>query len=155
MNKIWLKSQHDVVPKWAILRSDRHVCSQSVFHFEVYWIACDSWLMEEFINTLFMRCKTINLRLLQVPELFSIPNLLIHPYRSQPCILFSNRYEISPEVAYYKHKYIHKYILDNKNILFSSSETDRSNIVKTLNTLNIIIPIKATLSLLLLVLITI
>ena len=82
--------------------------------------------MEEFVNTLFMRCKTINLRLIQVPESFYCSNILINPYRSQPCILFSDRYKVTPQVTYYKHKFLQQYVLEDKNKNILNNSTDKN-----------------------------
>ena len=57
-----------------------------MYHLDVRWIACDSWLMDEFVNILFRKCASLGIRIVQTSEFFCTANLHLHPFRAQPYI---------------------------------------------------------------------
>lgn len=63
---IWLPNHAHEHKQWARIMYDTVVSPTTVFHLEVYWIACDSWLMDDFLRDLFVRCKSQGLRLVEV-----------------------------------------------------------------------------------------
>lgn len=112
VTKLWLPTPGVEASKCITLCTDKRARSDRVFHFDFYWIACDSWLMEELIGTLFIRCKNWGLRMAQTPEYFHAPIMQIHPYRCQPYFQFSNRFERDPMVALSKVAYIQKHCFE-------------------------------------------
>ena len=112
--KIYLPNASDTNSKWIILRVDNTIYSNKCLHFDLYWIACDSWLIDEFINTLYIRCRSWNLRCIQIPEVFVAPNLYIHPYRPQQYILLSNQYHKhhNTDISICKQEYMVKYYFE-------------------------------------------
>jgi len=85
---LWLRQPkvENKNPNWANLKHDTVVSINKIFHIEIHWLVCDSWLMEEFINILYRRSSNFGLRIIQIPEFFCTSNLQIHPFRSQPYI---------------------------------------------------------------------
>lgn len=112
VTKLWLPTPGAEASKWVTLCTDKRVRTNRVFHFDFYWIACDSWLMEELVGTLFIRCKNWGLRMAQTPEYFHTPVVQVHPYRCQPYVLFSDRYEKDPMVAHSKAAYIQRHFFE-------------------------------------------
>jgi hypothetical protein len=82
--RLWLPSPAQESTNWITLRYDNSASIHRVYHLEVHWVACEAFLVDEFVNTLFIRCRNWQLRLVQIPEYFVTANLNIHPYRSQP-----------------------------------------------------------------------
>ena len=117
--KLWLPNTSDTNSKWIILRIDTNIYSNICIHFDLFWIACDSWLIEEFINTLYIRCRSWNLRCLQIPEIYVTSSLYIHPYRPQQYILLSNQYmkhtSNNINICDYKQEYIIKYYFNSSS----------------------------------------
>ena len=113
--KLWLPNTSDTNSKWIILRIDTNIYSNICIHFDLFWIACDSWLIEEFINTLYIRCRSWNLKCIQIPEVYVTSSLYIHPYRPQQYILLSNQYMKynNINICDYKQEYIIKYYLNS------------------------------------------
>ena len=115
--KLWLPNTSDTNCKWIILRIDTNIYSNICIHFDLFWIACDSWLIEEFINTLYIRCRSWNLKCISIPEIYVTSSLYIHPYRPQQYILFSEQYmkhnSNSINICDYKQEYIIKYYFNS------------------------------------------
>lgn len=63
---LWLKGPRASNPKWAYLSHDEYIRPNRVFHLDLQWLACDSWLLEEFITLLFRRCTGWGIRIVQV-----------------------------------------------------------------------------------------
>jgi hypothetical protein len=84
--RLWLPTPSNDNYNWVTLRYDSVASINRVYHLEVHWVACEAYLVDEFVNTLFIRCRNWQLRLVQIPEYFVTANLNIHPYRSQPYI---------------------------------------------------------------------
>lgn len=84
--KLWLCRPPHNNPKWAFLKYDARAAIHKVFHIEIHWLVCDSWLMDELVTLLYRRSSSWNLRVVQVPEFFCTSNLNVHPYRGQPYI---------------------------------------------------------------------
>lgn len=81
--KLFFRGPNCPNPNFAFIKFDELVSFDEVFHLEIFWLVCDSWIMEDFINILFRRCSNFGIKLTQVPEFFFNLNLTIHPYRSQ------------------------------------------------------------------------
>lgn len=71
---------------WIYLKYDNTAYTYRSFHLEIHWIVCDSWVVDDFISTLFRRCARIGIRIAQTPEFFCSANLNMHPLRVQPHI---------------------------------------------------------------------
>jgi hypothetical protein len=84
--KLWLKKSDRENPQWVHMECDQTFAPSRVFHFEIYWIVCYSWLVEDFVNVLFRRCLSWGLRIIQIPEYFRWSNMHLHPYRLHPFI---------------------------------------------------------------------
>ena len=98
--KIWLQGPLHANPKWAFFKYDSSASVQHAFRMEFHWLACDSWLMEDFVNLLFRRCSgPWALRMVQIPEFFGTANLHVHPFRAQPFIAVpAARYHADPSL---------------------------------------------------------
>lgn len=83
--KLWL-TPPGPDPKWIYLKCDNTYSLARPFHIEMSWISCNSWLLEDFINILFRRCTSYNLRIVQMPEFFFSSNVQLHSFRAQPFI---------------------------------------------------------------------
>lgn len=79
-----LKNQNNPNPNWIFLKYDKHIYPYKAFHFEVHWLVCDSWLVDEFISLITRRCTKWGIRLCQNPSYFSSLTLNIHPFRPIP-----------------------------------------------------------------------
>lgn len=86
--RIWFSGPGNNAPQWGYLRYDKRISISRMFHFEIYWLVCDAWHMEDFVNQLYRRCLNFSLRIVQIPEFFCTSNLCVHPYRAQPYIPF-------------------------------------------------------------------
>ena len=84
--KIWLQGPNHSNPKWAFFKYDGCASMNRAFKLEFHWLACDSWLMDDFVNILHRRCTSWSLRMAQIPEFFCTSNLQVHPFRAQPYI---------------------------------------------------------------------
>ncbi len=84
--KIWLQGPNHSNPKWAFFKYDGSASMNRAFKLEFHWLACDSWLMDDFVNILHRRCTSWSLRMAQIPEFFCTSNLQVHPFRAQPYI---------------------------------------------------------------------
>jgi hypothetical protein len=122
LTKIWLPSPNQDNVQWVVLQLDGIAKINFIFHFEVYWIACDSWLMEELVTAIFIRCKGWGLRVTQIPEFYRSSNLQVHPYRCQPQMLFSDRYKENRKILSWKHNIIQTYILDKVDTSFPAGQ---------------------------------
>ena len=120
--KLWLPNTSDTNCKWIILRIDTNIYSNICIHFDLFWIACDSWLIEEFINTLYIRCRSWNLKCIQIPEIYVTSSLYIHPYRPQQYILLSNQYMKynNINICDYKQEYIIKYFFNSSASVYKN-----------------------------------
>lgn len=89
--RLWL-SNPGPNPKWVYIRCDNEYNLDNAFHIELSWIACDSWLLDDWVNKLFRRCSSYNLRLVQLPEFFYSSNIQLHSFRAQPFIPIPRSY---------------------------------------------------------------
>lgn len=64
--KLWLSKPGKESPQWVHMQCDQIYSPFEIFHFELYWIVCYSWLIDDFINVLFRRCLSWKLRIIQV-----------------------------------------------------------------------------------------
>jgi hypothetical protein len=74
---------------WIYFKYDRNLYSYKIFHIEIQWFVCDSWLIDDFVTLLYRRCGGFELRC-QTPSYFNSDNLNIHPFRPAPYIYLSN-----------------------------------------------------------------
>ena len=75
--KVFLRDPSHPNPKWIYLRVDSIFDIRKCFHIEIHWVACDSWLLEDYITLLFRRCSGWGIRIVQTPEYFHTSNLQV------------------------------------------------------------------------------
>lgn len=88
--KLWLRGPNHENPKWVYLSCDAICRVDRVYHIDILWIVCDSWLLDEFVTLLLRRCGNAGLRMAQVPELLYSSNLQMNPYKACPYVGDSN-----------------------------------------------------------------
>eukprot|EP01036_Dinobryon_divergens_P022546 gene22546-30811_t len=86
--KLTLRVAKNGNPNWLYLKYDKNICAHKAYHMEFHWLVCDSWLIDEFVTTLYRKSIKWGLRICQIPEYFSSGNLNVHPFRSMPQIPF-------------------------------------------------------------------
>ena len=75
--KVFLREPSHPNPKWIYIRVDPIFDIRKSFHIEIHWLACDSWLLEDYITLLFRRCSGWGIRIVQTPEYFHTSNLQV------------------------------------------------------------------------------
>lgn len=68
--KIYLRGPKHSNPKWVYLHVDSCYNEKYVFHVEIFWLVCDSWLVEEMISKMNRRASSFGLRVIQITEVF-------------------------------------------------------------------------------------
>ena len=81
--KIYLRGPKHPNPKWVYLHVDSCYNEKYVFHVEIFWLACDSWLVDEMITKMNRRASGFGLRVIQITEVFhnKTINVLITLFR--------------------------------------------------------------------------
>lgn len=83
--KVSLRDQHmPNVPSWLYVQCDATMHPLRVYHFELHWVCCNSWVVDDFVSTIHRRGGQFGLRIAQVPEYSRASNLSVHPFIAQP-----------------------------------------------------------------------
>lgn len=73
-------------PNWVYIKYDKNIYTFKAFHFHLEWFVCDSWEVNDFVNTIYRRSSKLGLRMCQTPGYFSSHDLNIHPFRPIPYV---------------------------------------------------------------------
>lgn len=73
-------------PNWVYMKYDRNIYTFKAFHFNLEWFVCDSWEVNDFVNTLYRRSSKLGLRMCQTPGYYASHDLNIHPFRPIPYV---------------------------------------------------------------------
>lgn len=73
-------------PNWVYIKYDKCLYTFKAFHFSLEWFVCDSWGVDDFVNTLYRRSSKLGLRMCQTPGYYASHDLNIHPFRPIPYV---------------------------------------------------------------------
>lgn len=73
-------------PNWVYVKYDKCLYTFKAFHFSLEWFVCDSWGVDDFVNTLYRRSSKLGLRMCQTPGYYASHDLNIHPFRPIPYV---------------------------------------------------------------------
>ena len=98
--KLTLRSVKNGNPNWLYLKYDKNICAYKAYHMEFHWLVgkdminllfacldkltglylqvCDSWLIDEFVTTLYRKSIKWGLRICQIPGERNLPGLPVN-----------------------------------------------------------------------------
>jgi len=128
LTKLMMRTNKHGPPNWLYCNYDSIVHSYKTFHLQLYWVVCDSWLVDDLVSLLYRRCLQWGLRLSQIPLYYHTENLSIHPYRALPFISIKAMYLHQKPHHQQQQQYHHHHIAyshDSKAVMEMSTSSIR------------------------------